>query len=215
MERRPDAVVFDCDGTLADTEPLADLAWREALAEFGYEATEEDFRAVIGRPYARTFAYFAARAPLGDPEQFRPRVRTRFQRLLDERFTLHPDAAGAVQELARLGVPLAVASSSSRGHVERILERSGIASLVGAVVGAEDVTCHKPDPEPYLAAVAALGCEPRGCAAVEDTPVGITSARAAGLFTVGVLRGSFDRRELGEAHRVVDRITVECLWSPT
>lgn len=214
MDRRPHAVVFDCDGTLADTEPLAELAWREALGQLGYEATDEDFRAVIGHPYALTFAYFAERAPLGDPQDFRPRVREVFQRLLDERLTLHPDAEASLRALARRGVPLAVASSSTRGHVLRILERGGIAPLVGAVVGADDVAHHKPDPEPYLAAVAALEQPPRGCVAVEDTPVGIRSAVAAGLFTVGVLRGSFDRGELGEAHRVVDRITVDGLRPP-
>ncbi len=204
---RPQAVVFDCDGTLADTEPLADLAWREALAEFGYEATDEDFRRVIGHPYPTTFAYFAARAPLGDADEFRPRVRGRFQQLLDERLVLHEDAEATLHALAADGVPIAVASSSSRDHVLRILDRGGIASLVQAVVGADDVTEHKPAPEPYLAAVAALRQEPAACAAIEDTPVGIDAARSAGLYTVGVLRGSFDRVQLGAAHRVVERIT--------
>ena len=207
MVQRPTAVVFDCDGTLADTEPLADQAWRDALAEFGYEATDDDFRAVIGHPYPATFAYFAARAPLGDPQEFRPRVRDRFQRLLDEHLRLHPDAEAAVRELAGHGVPLAVASSSSHEHVVRILEHGGIAHLVAAVVGADDVERHKPDPQPYLVAASALGQHPEDCTAVEDTPVGIASARAAGLFTVGVVRGSFERNELDEAHRVVDRIT--------
>ena len=207
MVQRPTAVVFDCDGTLADTEPLADQAWRDALAEFGYEATDDDFRAVIGHPYPATFAYFAARAPLGDPQEFRPRVRDRFQRLLDEHLRLHPDAEAAVRELAGHGVPLAVASSSSHEHVVRILEHGGIAHLVAAVVGADDVERHKPDPQPYLVAATALGQDPGDCTAVEDTPVGIASARAAGLFTVGVVRGSFDRSELDQAHRVVDCIT--------
>lgn len=206
--------MFDCDGTLADTEPLADAAWREALAAFGYEATDDDFRAVIGQPYPTTFAYFAARAPLGDADEFRPRVRDRFRRLLDAELRLHPDAADTLSALARRGVPVGVASSSSRAHVVHILEQTGIVDLVGAVVGADDVVRHKPDPEPYLTAVAALGHEPTTCAAVEDTPVGIASARAAGLFTVGVLRGSFDRAALGEAHRVVERLTPAALEPP-
>lgn len=206
--------MFDCDGTLADTEPLADAAWREALAAFGYEATDDDFRAVIGQPYPRTFAYFAARAPLGSAEEFRPRVRDRFRRLLDAQLRLHTDAADTLAALARRDVPVAVASSSSRAHVLHILEQTGIADLVAVVVGADDVVRHKPDPEPYLTAVSGLGHEPTACAAVEDTPVGIASARAAGLFTVGVLRGSFDRADLGEAHRVVERVTPASLEPP-
>lgn len=212
--RHPAAVVLDCDGTLADTEPLADQAWREALAEFGYHATEDDFRTVIGRPYEQTFAYFAERAPLGEPGAFRPRVRTRFQRLLEDELRLHPDAEAVVRELAARDVPLAVASSSSHEHVMRILERTGIARLVDTVVGADDVSRHKPDPEPYLVAVAALGHAPADCTAVEDTPVGIASARAAGLFTVGVVRGPFDRAQLDGADRVVDRITRASLLPP-
>jgi HAD superfamily hydrolase (TIGR01509 family) len=206
--------VFDCDGTLADTEPLADIAWREALADHGYRATDDDFRAVIGSPYERTFAYFAARAPLGDPAGFRPQVRERFRRLLDERLTLHDDAAATLRALVGDGVPVGVASSSSSDHVHRILERSGIAELVTVVVGADDVTDHKPHPEPYLAATAALGAAPERCAAVEDTPVGIEAARAAGLFTVAVLRGPFDRAQLGRAHRVVERVTPASLSTP-
>jgi HAD superfamily hydrolase (TIGR01509 family) len=204
-------VVFDCDGTLADTEPLSDLAWRETLAHFGYRATDEDFRAVVGHPYAHTFAYFARRAPIGDPDEFRPLVRERFQRLVDQRLRLHADAESTLRELAGRGVPLAIASSSRRAHVLQIIERFDIGHLVGAVVGADDVDRHKPDPEPYLVAAAALGADPRRCAAVEDTPVGVDSAVAAGMFTVAVLRGGFARTHLAAAHRVVDSVTVSSL----
>lgn len=204
-------MVFDFDGTLADTEPLSEIAWRETLAEVGYELSDEDVRAVVGHPYAHTFAYFARRAPLGDPEEFRPLVRARFQRLLHEGLRLHADAEATLRELAARGVPLAIASSSHRDHVLRIVERFRIDDLVRTVIGADDVERHKPDPEPYLAAAAALGVDPRRCSAVEDTPVGIGSATAAGMFTVAVLRGSFERPHLAAAHRIVDRVTVSSL----
>ena len=201
-------MVFDCDGTLADTEPLADLAWREALAGLGYQATDEDFRAVVGHPYPHTFEYFARRAPLGDPEEFRPRVRTRFQRLLRDRLQLHADAESTLRELAAHRVPLAIASSSTHDHVAHIIERFGLDDLVGVVIGADDVERHKPDPQPYVAAASALGVDPGDCAAVEDTPVGVDAATAAGMFTVAVLRGSFGPGEFAAAHRVVERVTV-------
>lgn len=204
-------MIFDFDGTLADTEPLSNLAWREILARFGYEATDDDFRAVVGHPYAHTFAYFARRAPIGDPGRFRPLVRARFQQLLRDQLRLHDDAETTLRELAARGTPLAIASSSHRSHVLRIIERFGIDHLVQAVVGADDVERHKPHPEPYLAAAAALGADPRECSAVEDTPVGVDAAMGAGMFTVAVLRGNFERFHLEVAHRVVDRVTVSSL----
>jgi HAD superfamily hydrolase (TIGR01509 family) len=203
--------VFDCDGTLADTEPVADEAWRRVLAEFGYQPTDADFRAIIGRPYPQTFAYFAQRVELGDPDEFRPLVRDRFRRLLEHRLALHPDAEETLRRLAAARVPLAVASSSSRDHVLHILERTGVAALVQAVVGAEDVERHKPHPEPYLLAARHLEVAASACAAVEDTPVGVDSAVAAGMYTVGVLRGGFGASDLAAAHRVVAHLTAEAL----
>lgn len=207
-ESLPAGVVFDCDGTLADTEPIAARAWREALAEHGYEVTEDDLRAVMGQPYPRTFAHFAARVDLGDPQAFRPQVRDRFRRRLATDLRLYDDAVTTLRALVDHEVPVAVASSSSREHVGIVLELGRLTPLVQVVVGAEDVTRHKPDPEPYLAATAALGLPATACAAVEDTPVGVDAGVAAGLFTVAVVRELFDADQLGAAHRVVERLSL-------
>ncbi len=203
----PAGVVFDCDGTLADTEPISDAAWADVLGDLGYVPTDEDRRATVGRPYPVTFAHFATRVPLGDPAAFRGRLRARFLARFDADLTLFDDAVGVLRELVAAGVPVAVASSSSHAHVDRVLARAGVAELVGAVIGADDVTRHKPQPEPYLSAATALGVPPRRCAAVEDTDVGVASARAAGMFTVAVLRGHLPPADLAHAHRVVERLT--------
>jgi HAD superfamily hydrolase (TIGR01509 family) len=207
----PPAVVFDCDGTLADTESLSERAWVETLGSRGYAASSEDFRAVIGHPFPQNWAYFAARAELGPLEAFRGELRERFIELFDRELVLHEDAVTTIRELAAAGVPIAVASSSSHGHVLRVLERGGLSDHVGAVVGADDVTRHKPDPEPYLAAAAALGEAPGRCTAVEDTPVGVASAVAAGMFTVAIVRLHVPATELGAAHRVVTRLELSAL----
>jgi HAD superfamily hydrolase (TIGR01509 family) len=207
----PLAVVFDCDGTLADTESLSDTAWRETLARHGYEATPEDFAAVIGHPFAQNWAYFSARADLGDRDRFRAALRARFLELFDQGLELHHDALDTLRTLGAAGVPIGVASSSTHAHVDRVLERGEVAHLVGAVVGADDVPRHKPDPTPYLVAAQRLGVEAARCSAVEDTSVGVASARAAGMFTVGVVRDHGRPEQLAEAHRVVRRVTVEAL----
>ncbi len=206
MSRHPDGVVFDCDGTIADTESLADLAWTEALADRGYEVTREDLAAVIGHPFGQNWEYFSARASLGEHDAFRSRLRERFTELLDGQLRFHTDVVGVIRELGAAGVPLAVASSSSHAHVRRVLERGGIQTFVRAVVGADDVTEHKPSPRPYLVAARHLGVPPDRCSAVEDTPVGVASATAAGLFTVAVVRDHGDPVALAAADRVVSEL---------
>jgi HAD superfamily hydrolase (TIGR01509 family) len=210
----PVGVVFDCDGTLADTESISDRAWREMLAGYGYEATEADFRAVIGHPFPQNWAYFTARVDLGEQAAFRHRLRARFVELFEDELELHDDAVGTLRQLVDLGIPVAVASSSSHGHVRRVLERADLEELVRVVIGADDVERHKPDPTPYVVAAERLGIAPEDCAAVEDTPVGVASAVGAGMFTVGVVRAHGDPAALADAHRVVDHVTIEALRRP-
>jgi HAD superfamily hydrolase (TIGR01509 family) len=211
----PDApalgVVFDCDGTLADTEPISDRAWADVLGELGYVPTAEDRRTTVGRPYAVTFAHFAQHVALGDPEAFRVRLRARFRARFDTELELFDDVVGTLRSVAAEGLGVAVASSSTRAHVELILERAGLGAEVHAIVGAEDVVEHKPHPEPYLLAATRLGVPPARCRAVEDTVVGVTSARAAGMYTVAVVRGHVSGAELAHADRVVTSLSVSDL----
>ena len=207
----PTAVVFDCDGTLADTERLADMAWRVTLRERGYEPTPQDFASVIGRPFPYCWNYFASRADLGDRERFVGQLRDRFRCLFDEDLELHPDTVATMLELAAAGVPLAMASSSRHEHVVKVLERGDLTDLVQVIVGADDVSLHKPDPTPYVVAARGLGLPAEDCTAVEDTGVGVAAGRAAGMFTVAVVRAGIDRASLVEAHRVVDEVSVAAL----
>ncbi len=205
------AVVFDLDGTLADTERLSDLAWREVLARRGYAATPADFAALVGRPVAANLAHFAERVEIGDPEAFRAEVRTAFLALVATDLRLHADAVGALRALAAEGVAVAIATSSTRDHAARVLAAGDLERLVGTVVAAEDVVRHKPEPDPYLEALRRLGVPPALAAAVEDTPVGAASARAAGAWTVAVRRAHAVPELADAAHVVVDAVSVEVL----
>src|SRR6056297_3396141 len=119
----PQAVVFDCDGTLADTEPISDRAWADVLVERGYSPTASDARATVGRPYPETFAHFAARVDLGEPTAFRRALRERFLARFATELELFEDSVGLLRTLAARGVPIGVASSSSHDHVARVLSR--------------------------------------------------------------------------------------------
>jgi HAD superfamily hydrolase (TIGR01509 family) len=211
----PPAVVFDCDGTLADTESLSDRAWTETLRTYGYTPTSADFQAVIGHPFAQNWDYFTALVDLGDRDRFRTVLRGCFQALFDAELELHADAVGTLRALADAGVPIAVASSSSHAHVERVLARGRLTDAVRVVVGADDVDEHKPLPGPYLAAASGLGVAPSRCVAVEDTGVGVAAAVAAGMFTVAVLRAHQTEEDLHAAHRIVTEVTLAAVAPPT
>ncbi len=212
--RLPDAVAFDCDGTIADTESLSEVAWSEVLRSRGLTWTADDFRALVGRPFAVNWMHFSARGELGDEQSFRSELRARFRQLFDERLEIHDDVVGAMHGIAGRGVPMAVVSSSTRDHIERVLARAGVTALVAHIVASGDTEEHKPDPSPYLAACAALGVPPQLTVGVEDTPTGARSARAAGLHTVVVRRAHAVPELDTHAHVVVDVLGVDDLMLP-
>lgn len=205
------AVVFDLDGTLADTERLSDLAWTAALQRRGYHPTRDDFSALVGRPLAANLAHFSDRVALGDLTVFRAEVHEAFLALVATDLRLHEDTVGSLQRLASDGVPVAVATSSTREHATRVLATGGLDRLLDVVVVAEDVQRLKPDPAPYLEACRRLGVPSDLVAAVEDSPVGAASARASGAWTVGIRRVHAVPELALHAHVVVDEVTPELL----
>ncbi|MEX2486550.1 MAG: HAD family phosphatase [Nitriliruptoraceae bacterium] len=204
------AVVFDCDGTIADTESLAERAWSELLGEAGYRPTADDFAAIIGRSFMHNWQHFRAHVDLGDAEAFVARLRARYTELFAAGLDIYLDAVATIRDVASSGRAVAVASSSRHRHVIDVLERAGIAGIVDVVIGADDVARHKPDPLPYARAVDLLGVPAEHTTAVEDTAVGIASATAAGLFTVAVHRRG-GAHELSGADRVVTQLTLDAL----
>ena len=210
MSTYPAAVVFDCDGTLVDTEPLSDASWHEVLGPMGHEVTPTDLAAVLGRPWAHVYAYWADRFDVPASDELRGLVRESFVRLFDERVRLFDDAVEVARALRRAGVALAVCTSSSRRHLDRVFAL-GVGDLFDASVAAEDTARHKPDPDPYLEAARRLGVHASVCIAIEDSPVGVAAAVAAGMRTVAVVRNGADPVELSQAAVVVERLTLDVL----
>jgi HAD superfamily hydrolase (TIGR01509 family) len=208
-ERRiPEAVAFDCDGTIADTESLSEIAWSEVLRSRGVRWTDTDFLALVGRPFAVNWEHFSSRADLGDMDRFRSEIRARFRELFDERLEVFDDVVTTMQEVSARGIGIAVVSSSTRDHIDRVLERAAVTGLVSTIVASGDTDAHKPDPDPYLAACERLGVAPWHVAGVEDTPTGARSSRSAGLWTVAVRRAHAVPELADHAHVVVDRLTL-------
>lgn len=202
-----DAVIFDCDGTLVDSEPLAGRAWKRTVAPYGYAVSDADLAACMGRPYVRTHAYLSERADLPDARAFWPVLRDELFGLIDAELEPFPDAVGAARELQARGVALAVASSSPRERLDRTLARAGLAFAV--TVAGDEVEHGKPAPDMFLAAAARLGAEPRRCVVVEDSDPGVEAGRAAGMPTLGVRRAP--HAALAAADRVVERISADAI----
>jgi HAD superfamily hydrolase (TIGR01509 family) len=198
-------VVFDCDGTLVDSEPLSGEAWRQTLAPYGYAISDQDVANVVGRSYAYTHAYLAERVALPDAATFWPQLRDVLFNLIDAHLQPFPDAVAAVKELHARGVPVAVASSSLRERLDRTLARAGLAFDVS--VAGDEVEHGKPAPDMFLLAAHRLGVTPQRCVAVEDSPPGVAAAHAAGMRTLGVCRVEGTEPALGQADRVVNIIS--------
>jgi len=180
------ALIFDCDGTLADTMPIHWEAWKEVSAHHRLEFSEERFYLLGGVPtrdIVRTLAQEQKRVDL-DPLQFaREKEEAYFRRF---------EHIGPVAEVVAIAreyrgrIPLAVASGGSRNAITKVLTQLQIVEWFGAIVTNEDVIHQKPAPDIFLEAARRLGVEPRFCRAYEDTDLGMQSIRAAGMEAVDI-----------------------------
>ena len=205
------AVVFDCDGTLVDSEPLSRRAWERALAPYGYHVTDEDLAACVGRSYPHTHGHFASRAPLPGADAFWPAYSGELFSLLDAELRPFPDALSAVAQLRERGIAIAVASSSARERLERTLARAGLGDSFAATVAGDEVARGKPAPDMFLAAAEKLGVAPARCVAVEDSVPGVQSALAAGMTVVAVARESPPPSGLQAAHVMVVELSADAI----
>jgi HAD superfamily hydrolase (TIGR01509 family) len=181
-----EAVVFDLDGVLLDTEELWDEARRQIAEERGGRWRAEAQRAMMGMSSREWSRYMHEEVGVTDPpEQISAEVVRRLESLYRERLPLIP---GALEAVRRTGArwPLAIASSSNRPLIDLFLELTGSADAFRATVSSEEVERGKPTPDVYLEAARRLGLEPERCAAVEDSENGIHSAAGAGMKVVAI-----------------------------
>jgi HAD superfamily hydrolase (TIGR01509 family) len=182
------AFVFDCDGVLVDSEPLAVRAWGSLTERHGYRITAEDMAACVGRTELATWEYLATRVPLPPFTESLAAVDEVRWKLYDEELRAFPDAVAAVQDLALHGHRLAVASSSRIAELEDKLQRVGLTRYFEAVAGGDEVDDGKPSPDVFLLAAERLGVAPSSCLAIEDSDPGAEAAEAAGMRVIVVNR---------------------------
>jgi HAD superfamily hydrolase (TIGR01509 family) len=203
-----DAVVFDMDGVIVDSEQVWDDVREQYTREVGGTYTETATRDMMGMSSVEWSRYMhdALGVP-GTPEEINAEVVRRMLERYGEAPPLIPGAVEAVRSCAEQW-PLAVASSSNPELIEVVLERAGIRELFRAVVSSQEVPRGKPAPDVYLEAARRLGLEPGRCAAVEDSENGLRSARAAEMHVVAVPNPHFppDAEALALADAVVQSV---------
>lgn len=180
------AILFDMDGLLIDSEPLWFEVESEVMAHLGGQWDAADQQALVGGSLDRTVDYLLDRATRAAPRDEIGRwLVDGLTALLRERgVPVLPGARELLAEVTDAGMPNALVTSSERQIMEAVIPKIGM--NFGATVCAEDVRQAKPSAEPYLKAAALLGVDPDCCVALEDSPNGIAAAEAAGCMVVAV-----------------------------
>lgn len=185
-ERRWDLVIFDNDGVVVDSEPLASLALSGTLAELGHQmSTDEIDEQLKGGTLARTRSVLEARfGPL--PAGFEDTYTQRLYELMAERLQPVPGIGRVLDRLDDAGMPYCIASSGRRERVLFALETAGLARhFASRYWGAEDAAHGKPAPDLFLAAASGMATAPGRCVVVEDSELGVQAAHAAGMTVFG------------------------------
>jgi len=180
-----DGLIFDMDGTLADTMPTHFIAWSRSMDAQGIRFPEDRFYALGGVPAVNIIDMLAREQGLSvDAIKIAEEKEALFLELLAEVRPVTP--VKAIAEFHREHIPMAVATGSEKWVAEKILRELGIWDWFGAVVGADCVENPKPAPDSYLKAAELIGVDPRRCHAFEDTKLGIEAARRAGMTVVDI-----------------------------
>ena len=198
------AVIFDMDGTLIDTEKDYRRCWPKALASFGYHMTDE--QALTLRSLGRPFAITQLKTWFGEELDYHA-VREKRKELVEEcldreGISLKPGALELLQTLRRRRITTAIATATDMERTERYLKKVGILECFDKLISATMVKEGKPSPDIYLYACEQLKLKPNQCIAVEDSPNGVQSAYRAGCRVVMVP----DQTE-------PDEEVLKCLWA--
>ena len=181
----PKGIIFDCDGTLADTMPLHWRVWQALARKYNFEFPEERFYAFGGVPTRDILKKLGEEQGISlDCMAIAREKEAGYLPLVAQVEPINSVVGIARENFGK--IPMAVASGGSRRVIEQVLEHLAIRHLFTAVVTNEDVTRHKPAPDIFLEAARRIGVPPQCCRAYEDTDLGIQAIRAAGMEAVDV-----------------------------
>lgn len=213
-----EAVIFDMDGVLVDSERLYMLSEQMVLKDYGVEVDPFYFRKFCGTTqdfiWSNVLEEFSLNVPLDE-------IKEAGRKKLDEVFTTQelPLISGVLdllKELEYSKIPLAVASSSSKFLIETHLNTLKIADYFESYHSGEEVKQSKPEPDVFLKAAKELSVDPQNCLVIEDSRNGVLAAKAAGMKCIGFNNEAFPPLDLSEADKIVtslNDITIDVMKS--
>jgi len=205
---RIEAIIFDLDGLMVDSEPLARAAWRALLAEYGHTLDEETVNAMLGLRLMDSAKVIKERFQLAlAVEHVAERRAEIFLASLAGNLEPMPGLARLLSVVEARGLRRAVATSSPAFYAPVALREIGAMDGFEAIITGDMVARGKPAPDIYLAAAAALALSPEVCMALEDSPVGIRAAKAAGMRCVAVPNAQSAEMDLSEADAILPSLT--------
>ncbi|MBN1953616.1 MAG: HAD-IA family hydrolase [Anaerolineae bacterium] len=195
------AVLFDLDGLMADSEPLAEQAWNRVLARYGHRLDPQTLRDILGLRVIDSAQFLCQRFRLPlTPEQAMAEREQFFLQAVPTQLRAMPGLYPLLAALDEREIPLAVATSAYRRYALLALETLGVADAFRVVVTGDEVARGKPHPDIFLLAAERLSVLPARCLVLEDAPRGIAAAEAAGMVSAAVPHPRVPRADFAAAH---------------
>ncbi len=209
------AILFDHDGTLVDSEPTHWRLWRDALRPHGVTLTEDEYKARhAGMSTARNAADLAQRHAIGMTADALAGVKFAVTSdfLAKDAFPLMPGVREALASFSAAGLRLGIVTGAGRTGVEATLRAHALHGVFETIVTSDDVKRGKPAPECYLLAAERLGLAPKDCVAIEDTEHGVNAAAAAGIACLAVPNAMSRQHDFSRATAVFDGLAAAADW---
>ena len=201
-------ILWDCDGTIMDTERLYAYAWQIHLKEFGLSIPEDEIKQFVGVDDRIVHSFYSDQVNLENFDQTMSKLGSIIENSLDERI-IFQDSKQLLYQLSELDHKQACVSASPYGLLSKKLQKFNIDSYFDFVIGGDQVSRNKPYPDIYNRAIEKLGTTYN--LVIEDSPTGISSGKASGSYVLAIDRGMFSKEQLSEANQIVEMLDLEII----
>ena len=201
-------ILWDCDGTIMDTERLYAYAWQTHLKQFGLSIPEDEIKQFVGVDDRIVHSFYSDQVDLENFDQTMHKLGFIIENSLDERI-IFQDAKQLLYQLSHLEFKQACASASPYNLLSKKLQKFKVDSYFDFIIGGDQVNRNKPYPDIYNKAIEKLGTFYN--LVIEDSPTGILSGKASGSFVLAIDRGMFSKEQLSEADQIVEMLDIEII----
>ena len=201
-------ILWDCDGTIMDTERLYAYAWQTHLKQFGLNIPEDEIKQFVGVDDRIVHSFYSDQVDLENFDQTMHKLGFIIENSLDERI-IFQDAKQLLYQLSHLEFKQACASASPYNLLSNKLQKFKVDSYFDFIIGGDQVNRNKPYPDIYNKAIEKLGTSYN--LVIEDSPTGILSGKASGSYVLAIDRGMFSKEQLSEADQIVEMLDIEII----